>query len=183
MKQGAIIWFTGLSGAGKTTIAEAVRRRLEAEGLTVSVIDGDTVRERLHRHLGFTEADIRENNRLIAGLCARERTQCDVVLVPIISPFAESRAAARAMLGRGFHEVYVKADLATVAARDTKGLYAKARGGEIDNLIGVSPDARYEAPAAPDLILDTTAGDPEECARRLHDFVRLPLAPQQVEQE
>src|SRR3989344_5721469 len=102
------IWFTGLSGSGKSTIASALALAFEAEGKTVATIDGDDVRERLHKHLGFTPAHIRENNRLIALLAKEACETHDVVLVPIISPFRASRASARSALGKGFTELYIK---------------------------------------------------------------------------
>ncbi len=157
MKRGLIFWFTGLSGAGKTTVAESVHERLIEQGIITSILDGDDVRNRLHRHLGFSEAEIKENNALIAGLCEDEREQADIVLVPIISPYAESRAAARQRLAPGFFEVHVRAKISVLEKRDTKGLYAKAKNGEMDNLIGYSPNAPYEPPVGPDLIIDTAA--------------------------
>lgn len=175
MRRALVFWFTGLSGAGKSTVAEQVRGRLKAEGRAVLVLDGDDVRARFHRHLGFSEADIRENNALIARLCEENRALFDVILVPIISPFAESRALARATLAPGFYEVHCTAGLDIVARRDTKGLYAKARAGAIDNLIGVSPGARYDVPGDPDLRLDTGSGDPALSAARLLSFVSARL--------
>lgn len=153
--RGLVFWFTGLSGAGKTTLAEGVRDFLTEKGIQTSILDGDDVRNRLHRHLGFSEAEIKENNGLIADLCQEERNKFDVVLVPIISPYRESRAKARKKLSPGFFEIFIKADIATLEKRDTKGLYAKARKGEMDNLIGYSVTAPYEPPETPDLKIDT----------------------------
>ena len=118
MRRALVFWFTGLSGSGKSSVAAAVRDRLCADGAKVLILDGDDVRARIHRHLGFSEADIRENNRLIAGLCDESRADYDVILVPIISPYAESRAAARAALAPGFYEIYCTAGLDIVARRD-----------------------------------------------------------------
>ncbi len=155
MKRGLVFWFTGLSGAGKTTLAEAVRDRLNEQGIKTSILDGDDVRNRLHRHLGFSEVEIKENNALIAGLCEEERKRADVGLVPIISPYRDSRAKARKQLSPGFFEVFIRADINVLDKRDTKGLYAKARNGEMDNLIGFSKGAAYETPHKPDLAIDT----------------------------
>ena len=176
MRRALVFWFTGLSGAGKSTVAAAVRDRLVAGGAAVLILDGDDVRARFHRHLGFSEADIRENNRLIALLCEENRAGHDAILVPVISPFAESRAAARALLAPGFYEVYCTAGLQVVTRRDTKGLYARARNGELSNLIGYSPGARYDVPADPDLRLDTAGGDPALAIARMLTFVRARLA-------
>jgi len=176
MRRALVFWFTGLSGSGKTSVAAAVRDRLCADGARVLILDGDDVRARIHRHLGFSEADIRENNRLIAGLCDESRAEYDVILVPIISPYAESRAAARAALAPGFYEIYCTAGLDIVSRRDAKGLYAKARRGEIQNMIGFSPGARYDPPANPDLRIDTAGGEPALAIARLLTFVRARLA-------
>src|SRR5438874_2199244 len=126
MSQALVAWFTGLSGSGKSTIAHLVTEQLRASGRRVLVLDGDAVRDREHRHLVFTPADIRENNRLIAELCRRSLGDTDVILVPVISPFRDARAAARAQLGAVFHEVYIKASLEAVSSRDPKGLYRRA---------------------------------------------------------
>ncbi len=171
MKRGLIFWFTGLSGVGKTTLAECLRERLNKKQLKTSILDGDDVRKRLHRHLGFSEAEIKENNALIAGLCENERENADVVLVPIISPYAESRTKARERLSPGFFEIFIKADIPTLEKRDTKGLYAMARNGEMDNLIGYSEGAPYESPTSADLILDTSSTHVDDALNEFTDFV------------
>ena len=155
MNKGLVFWFSGLSGVGKTTVANLVREKLNSQGFKVSVLDGDDVRTRLHRHLGFSESEIKENNKLIVGLCESERKSADVVLVPIISPYVESRVSARLQLSPGFFEIYFVAAISILENRDTKGLYGKARNGEIDNLIGYSPNSPYEPPETPDLLIDT----------------------------
>ena len=167
-----IFWFTGLSGAGKTTIAEGVKKHLEEDGLRVLILDGDDVRNRLHRHLGFSESDIRENNALIAQLCANLRGRHDVILVPIISPYAESRKAAKEELSPGFFEVFCRAGLDIVAERDVKGLYAKAQQNEMDNLIGYSPGYPYEEPENPDVILDSGAASSEETIEAFYKLIK-----------
>ena len=132
MTAAAVFWFTGLSGAGKSTIACALKSRLELKGVSVLILDGDYVRKHLHKHLGFSDSDIKQNNLLIAKLCINNRNKYEVILVPIISPFKSSRQLARNMLGNKFYEVYLSVDLDTVVERDVKGLYAKAIDGEID---------------------------------------------------
>src|SRR3989338_3893085 len=106
-----VLWFTGLSGSGKTTIALALQKELEKRNKKVRIFDGDIVRQELHKHLGFTPADIKENNRLISELCLKHINDFDFILVPIISPFTESRKKARTLLGKSFIEIYVKAPL------------------------------------------------------------------------
>lgn len=171
MSSGLVFWFTGLSGAGKTTLAESVRKRLNEQNVKTSILDGDDVRNRLHRHLGFSEAEIKENNSLIAGLCEEERQKVDVVLVPIISPYRESRAKAREKLSPGFFEIYIHAEIETLEERDTKGMYAKAKNGEMDNLIGYSKGAPYEPPQAADLVLDTSRSHVDEALNYFIEFI------------
>lgn len=171
MPEAAIYWFTGLSGAGKSTVAEGTVELLEKAGLRVLVLDGDDVRARLHKHLGFTPPEIEENNSLIACLCADNRDAYDVILVPIISPYARSRKAARQLLGEGFYEIYFDVDLAVLEERDTKGLYGMARRGEIDNLVGVSSSNTYEPPARPDLTISTGSQKVNQSIFLLHEFI------------
>lgn len=143
---GKIIWFTGLSGSGKSTIARALQKDLEFKGKKVFIIDGDEVRSTLHRSLGFSREDIAENNRLIAELAKDKSSICDFVLIPIISPFRIDRERARAVFSENFLELFVDCPLEVCGARDTKGLYAKAKSGKLDNLIGVSSTSPYEEP-------------------------------------
>ncbi|MGC9602329.1 MAG: adenylyl-sulfate kinase [Minisyncoccia bacterium] len=150
-----VLWFTGLSGAGKTTIAEILKARLEERGKSANILDGDVVRELLHTHLGFTPEDIKENNRLIAELAKERMNHFDFVLVPIISPFEESRKLARETIGSAFKEVYINASKELVIKRDTKGLYKKAKEGRITNLIGYHAEVPYEAPEYPDIEVRT----------------------------
>ena len=171
MKRGLIFWFTGLSGVGKTTLANQGRKRLNTQGFEVSVIDGDDVRNRLHRHLGFSESEIKENNNLIAGLCESERELVDIVLVPIISPYVESRARARKQLSPGFFDIHLFAKVSVLEKRDTKGFYCKARNGEMENLIGYSPSAPYEPPEMPDLVIDTGVTSVDKALNELTNFI------------
>ncbi len=171
MNKASIFWFTGLSGSGKTTIATAVRDLLQDQGYDVLILDGDDVRERLHVHLGFTEKDIKKNNELIAGLCQKFQDRHHAIFVPIISPYRVSRQKARRMFPERFYEIYFCASLETVTQRDLKGLYAKARSGEIDNLIGYSPGAVYEPPQTPDLVIDSGNDPLAGSVRKFHEFV------------
>jgi adenylyl-sulfate kinase len=167
-----VFWFTGLSGAGKTTIADAAAAVLEQNGIRVRILDGDVVRAQLHKHLGFSEADILENNRLIADLCVDALPNADVVLVPIISPLEAGRRNARINIGDAFRLVYFNAGLDHVAAADVKGLYRRARDGEIDNMIGVAESNPYESPTDVDFEIDISAETRETSVDRFIAYVR-----------
>ncbi|MGW5960194.1 adenylyl-sulfate kinase [Methylorubrum thiocyanatum] len=150
----AIAWLTGLSGAGKSTIADAVDRGLTEAGRSTMVLDGDNLRQGLNRDLGFTSAERVENIRRAAEASRLMVDAGLVVIVSLISPFRAERAAARAIAGDiPFLEVFIDTPLAVCEARDPKGLYDRARAGEIQNFTGIS--SPYEAPASPDLIVDT----------------------------
>ena len=166
-----VLWFTGLSGAGKTTIAEAVKKELLERGQRVCLLDGDEVRRNLHQHLGFSREDIRENNRLIAELAKERKRSHDFVLVPIIAPFRQDRAMARFIVGGQFLEVFIDCPLKVCAERDVKGLYQKARAGEINNLIGVSVANPYEPPLAPDWVIKTSELNIEDSVKALLSLV------------
>ena len=168
---GCVAWFTGLSGAGKSIIASRAAQILGERGRKVLVLDGDIVRADPDRRLGFSPEDIRENNRRIARQCVEDLHEYDVILVPIISPFRDSRAGARKELGEGFVEVYVQASLDEVRRRDPKGLYRKVSRGELAGFIGIAEEVPYEAPEAPELVLDTEKHDPEACAARLAEYL------------
>ena len=171
MKRALVFWFTGLSGSGKTTIADGAKKLLEDKGLQVLVLDGDDVRNRLHIHLGFSAGDIKENNRLILEMCEKYRDSYDVILVPIISPYSGSRQRARESLKERFYEIYFSADLKTVVKRDVKGLYSKAGRKELDNLIGFSPGSTYEPPAHPDFVVDSENSSQERSIIEFSQFV------------
>jgi bifunctional enzyme CysN/CysC len=179
--QGAVIWLTGLSGSGKSTLAMALERDLFAKGRQVYVLDGDTLRTGLNSDLGFGPEARAENIRRAAEMAKLFADAGFVVVTSLISPFAAERAKARAIIGAGFHEVYVKADLATCETRDPKGLYAKARAGEIRNFTGI--DSPYEAPAAADLVIDTAAATPAQAVAALAAFVEGAIAPRTAEKQ
>ena len=162
----AILWFTGLSGAGKSTIANLLESKLIARGVHTALLDGDNVRHGLNQDLGFTAADRVENIRRIAEV-ARLMTDVGlIVLTSFISPFRAERKLAREIAAPGeFVEIYVSTPLETVIARDPKGLYKRALAGEIKNFTGV--DQPYEAPEAAELTLDTSASSPEALADRV----------------
>jgi adenylylsulfate kinase len=165
-QRGATIWFTGLSGSGKSTIAVAVEAELVKRGKLAYVLDGDNVRHGLNKNLGFSPADRTENIRRIAEV-AKLFTDCGVLaFTSFISPYRADRAAARALFAPGdFVEVYVAADVSTCEGRDPKGLYKQARAGKIPEFTGIS--APYEEPEAPELVLDTARQSPPESVSAL----------------
>lgn len=171
MKRGLVLWFTGLSGSGKTTIARAVGRILSERKKKIKILDGDVVRKKVTSHLGFSPKDIEENNRIISKLCLKEKLEYDYILVPIISPFKKSRDLARRMMDGSFYLVYCRAPLDVVVKRDPKGLYKKALAGEISSFIGIDRSVPYQAPRDADIVLDTAAQSAKVCAARLIDFI------------
>ncbi len=166
----AVLWFTGLSGSGKSTIANLVEKKLHALGHHTFLLDGDNVRHGLNKDLGFTEADRIENIRRV-GEVAKLMTDAGlIVLTAFISPFAAERDMVRAMLPAGeFIEIFVDTPLAEAERRDVKGLYRKARAGQLKNFTGI--DSPYEAPQKPELRIDTTSESPELAAERIVDYV------------
>ncbi len=158
-----ILWFTGLSGAGKSTIANLVEKQLHAEGRQTYLLDGDNVRHGLNKDLGFTDEDRVENIRRVAEVARLMVDAGLIVMVSFISPFRSERRMARALVAPGeFVEVFVDTTLEQAEARDAKGLYKKARRGELKNFTGI--DSPYEAPENPEIRLDTTALTPEAAA-------------------
>jgi bifunctional enzyme CysN/CysC len=159
----AVLWFTGLSGAGKSTIANLVEKKLHAMGRMTYLLDGDNIRHGLNRDLGFTDADRVENIRRVAEVSRLMVDAGLIVLVSFISPFRSERLMAREMVkGDEFVEIFVDTSLAEAEKRDVKGLYAKARRGEIKHFTGIS--SPYEAPESPEIRLDTTTLAPEAAA-------------------
>jgi adenylyl-sulfate kinase len=167
-----VIWFTGLSGAGKTTLAEALKKELGRYGARSVVLDGDAVRNSRERPLDFSRDHILQNGRHVIELCEVERESHDYVLVAVIAPFSRTRREARHRLGPGYFEVHVDTSVEVCAERDTKGLYRNAQEGIEQNLIGVSPKAPYEIPREPDLVLDTADITIEASAERLIQSLR-----------
>jgi len=163
--RGFTLWFTGLSGAGKTTIAEIVEKELRHRRGRIEVLDGDIVRTNLSKGLGFSRED-RDTNVLRIGFVADLLTRNGVgVIVSAISPFKEVRDQVRRKVGEDFIEIFVDAPLEVCAGRDVKGLYKKAFAGEIAQFTGVSDP--YEAPAAPELHIRTHEEEPKESARKV----------------
>jgi bifunctional enzyme CysN/CysC len=163
-----LLWFTGLSGSGKSTIANLVEKKLHRMNRHSFLLDGDNVRHGLNRDLGFTEADRIENIRRV-GEVAKLMTDAGlIVITAFISPFRAEREMVRAMLPEGeFLEIFIDTPLAEAERRDVKGLYKKARAGQLKNFTGI--DSPYEAPAAPEIRIDTTAMSPEDAADLIVD--------------
>jgi adenylylsulfate kinase len=170
-QRGFTVWFTGLSGAGKSTIAEMLYHEFQARGMKTEILDGDVVRQNLSKGLGFSKED-RDLNILRIGFVANLLTRNGVATICCpISPYRETRDANRKLIG-DFVEVYVHATVDEIAAhRDPKGLYKKALAGEIKEFTGVSPDAPYEVPEHPEITVDTLAQTPEESLQ--HVLTRL----------
>jgi adenylylsulfate kinase len=162
---GFTLWFTGLSGAGKSTIAHLVGPELDRRGLVVEYLDGDTVRTHLSKGLGFSKEDRDTNIERIGWVASRITRQGGAVIAAAISPYEETRRKARGMVEEwgAFVEVFIKASVEECTRRDVKGLYEKALRGEIKGFTGV--DDPYEEPADPELVIDTEEHDAEESAR------------------
>jgi adenylylsulfate kinase len=178
---GFTLWFTGLSGSGKTTIAHLIGPELDRRGLIVEYLDGDSVRMHLSKGLGFSKEDRDTNIERVGWVASRLTRQGGAVITAAISPYEETRQKARAMVEEfgTFVEVYVKASVEECARRDVKGLYKKAFAGEITGFTGVNDP--YEEPVAPELVVDTEAHDPEESAALIvAKLEELGLVPSQV---
>ena len=170
-QQPCVVWFTGLSGAGKSTIANLVEKRLHAFGRHTYLLDGDNVRHGLNKDLGFTDADRVENIRRVAEVARLMSDAGLIVLVSFISPFRAERRMARGLMDEGeFFEIFVDTPLAVAEARDPKGLYRKARRGELANFTGI--DSPYEAPDSPEVRIDTTHIMAEQAADAIVEHLR-----------
>ena len=171
-QKGFVLWFTGLSGAGKTTIADVVEARLKDRGSKIEVLDGDVVRTHLSKGLGFSRED-RDTNiariAFVANLLARNEVP---VITAAISPYRETRDAARDLIGDGkFIEIHIATPLEECEKRDVKGLYAKARAGEIKEFTGISDP--YEEPLDPEIKIDTTDHEPHDSADIILEYLEV----------
>jgi len=165
-RPGATVWLTGLPSAGKSTIARALEREIFKHNMHVYVLDGDNVRHGLNKDLGFADADRVENVRRIAEVAKLMVDAGLIVGTAFISPFRAEREMARALLGEGeFIEIFIDTPLNVAEGRDPKGLYKKARRGDLKNFTGI--DSPYEAPESPELRIDTTTTTAEEAAEAI----------------
>jgi len=169
-QKGGVLWLCGLSGSGKSTIANLAERELHASGLYTIALDGDTLRTGLNAGLGFSDEDRRENIRRIAEVARILATNGALVFISAITPKAALREMAGEILGADYHEVHVKASFEACEERDPKGLYAKAARGEIPQFTG--KDSAFEPPVAPALLLDTETHSAEACAEQLITYAR-----------
>ena len=166
-----VLWLTGLSGSGKSTIANALESRLHDQGRHTFLLDGDNVRHGLNRDLGFTDADRVENIRRVSEVARLMSDAGLIVITSFISPFISERQMARELMPEGeFFEIFVDAPLAVCEKRDEKGLYAKARAGLIKNFTGI--DSAYEPPAQPEISVDTTSLSPDQAAEVIIEFLQ-----------
>jgi adenylylsulfate kinase len=169
--RGCVVWMTGLSGSGKSSVAAEVEKRLINQGVHCFVLDGDNVRHGLNSDLGFSDEDRRENIRRVGEVASLFAEAGMVILTSFISPFREDRSRVRSLFAEGeFFEVYVRCPLDLCESRDPKGLYARARSGEIEEFTGI--DSPYEEPEEPEIVLDTSELSVEDCAGRILDMLR-----------
>jgi len=169
--QAACVWFTGLSGSGKSTLAHEVENQLFEMGSSTIVLDGDNIRFGLNKNLGFSPEDRKENIRRIGEVAKLFFEAGVITMTAFISPYKEDRDIARNIMPEGrFFEVYVEAPLDVCEQRDPKGLYKKARAGEIKGFTGI--DAPYEAPDKPELVVNTGSADLKTCAKQVIDALK-----------
>lgn len=174
--QGGVLWFTGLSGSGKSTLAQALERKLFDKGYNVYMLDADNVRNGLNSNLGFSEVDRNENIRRVGEVAAIFSKAGFLVLSAFISPFNKERKKVSEMQNQNFHQVYLSADLKTCEDRDPKGLYKKARLGEIKDFTGI--DSPYEVPEKSDLIVDTKKLSIDDSVEKLFHYIvkKIPIS-------
>ena len=168
--QSIVIWFTGLSGSGKSTLAHVLEEKLFQKRCSTYVLDGDNVRHGLNSNLDFSDNDRKENIRRIGEVCKLMLEAGIIVMTAFISPFREDRSQVRKLMPKGdFIEIYCKASLEVCEGRDVKGLYKRARAGEIKNYTGI--DSPYEIPKNPELIIDTDKESLEESVSKIFSFL------------
>ncbi|WP_446899080.1 adenylyl-sulfate kinase [Clostridium sp. LBM24168] len=168
-QKGTVIWFTGLSGSGKSTIASQLEVKLYNMGKLTYILDGDNIRYGLSSNLGFTKKDRSENIRRISEVCKLFADVGIITIATFVSPFKCDRDKVRSMLGKDFIEVYVDCPLEVCEGRDPKGIYKKARDGEIKDFTGI--DSPYEIPDNPEIILSTYKSSIEQCVDKILDYL------------
>ena len=173
-QKGAVVWLYGMSGSGKSTIANAAEKVLHQQGRMTTILDGDNLRTGLNQHLGFSDDDRRENIRRVAHVAKIFAQQGILTLVSVITPRQELRDLARDIIGFDYYEVFVKASYDLCEKRDVKGLYAKAATGEIENFTG--KDSQFEEPTRPDLIIDTEGQEVADSVTTLLEAVHSKIS-------
>lgn len=168
-----IIWCTGLSGSGKTTICNLLTDLLKSNNLSVEWYDGDRVREELKIESDFSKEGILKNNFEVINKINKVKDKVDYIIISLITPFNKVREHARKTFGKDYFEVYLKCDKDTLIERDTKGLYKKALDGELDNLIGFSDKIPYEEPLKPDLLLETNLISPTDAVQKILNDLKI----------
>ena len=176
-QRGLTIWFTGLSGSGKSTVAAVLEQELATRGFLCKVLDGDNIRSGLNSNLGFSAEDRTENIRRISEVCKLFDDTGIITIASFVSPTEELRSIARNIIGEAdFFEVYMSTPLEECERRDVKGLYARARRGEVKNFTGIS--APFEVPGNPDISIDTTGISPEKAALEIIDRIFDRVSPE-----
>ena len=171
-RQSKIIWFTGMSGAGKSFYAKYLNNFFVKKNLDTLLIDGDVIRDKYNISVGFTYNEVCENNRNISNLCKSEYLKHDITIVSVISPYQKIREEIKKLFDKDIYFIYVYSDINSLKKRDTKGLYKKADNGIIDNLIGYSDKSVYEKPIDPNVTLNTSLNkNPEDNYKILEKFI------------
>lgn len=168
-----VLWFTGLSGSGKTTIAESLKKHLETKSKNVLILDGDSIRSTISKKLTFSKDDIKTNNLTVANLVLEKQYNYDLIIVPIISPFISHRQLVRNLIKDSFNEIYIKCNIDECINRDVKGLYKKALSGEISDMIGLAKNNPYEPPKTAELVIDTVTLSLNESVQLLIKFINI----------
>jgi len=172
MKQGIIIWFTGMSGSGKSTLANMLNEYLLRENRSVKMLNGDKIRGNIHKDLHISQSDIMENNYRIIEMCKTYYIKYDFVLISVIAPFKETREYAKQLFGKSYIEVYCSCSIDVLKKRDTKGLYKRVIDGKLSNLIGLSKSLPYQIPTNPDLVLETDKFSKIQAIEYLKEFLK-----------
>ncbi len=170
-KKAKVLWFTGLSGSGKTTIALSLKEHLEKRSKKILILDGDSIRSTINRSLGYTKEDIETNNLIVANVVIDNQNNYDYIIVPIISPYKKHRKMVRELISENFHEIYINSSLDKCIERDVKGLYKRALNGELSNMIGISSSDLYETPVNPNLTLNTEELNLEDSIIKILNFI------------
>lgn len=168
-QKGAVLWFTGLSGSGKSTVASSLEKRLHDMGKLTYTLDGDNVRHGLNSDLGFSDEDRVENIRRIGEISKLFVDAGVITIATFVSPFREDRQKVRDLLGKDFVEIYIDCPIEVCEKRDPKGIYKKARAGEIKHFTGI--DSPYESPINPEIVVSTHLNTLDECVDKLVDYL------------